>query len=165
LTCAVRSAAKAPTVGVTSRASAHTWRHANTSTPQTPYPVRISKVIRVDFMPTGCRYKIHPMPNLAAMRLPGASLPTQASSGRQTYPSAPQPDALSPQYDHDSPTDPFWHCPSIGDVLRYPSPPAAAVSLTLQDTGPAHPSGRPCHPSRRCIRERKATPPPNRALS
>jgi hypothetical protein len=164
LTFVVRSAAKAPTVGVTSRAFAHTRRRANTSTPQTSYLVRDFEFI--DFlMPTDCRYKIHAMPHLAAMWIPGPSLPTQTSSGRQTYASAPQPATLSPQYDHYCPTGSLWYCPSSRDVLQYASSPAAAISAALHANGPAHPGGRPRHSSRRGIRERKASPPPNHSLS
>jgi hypothetical protein len=115
-------------------------------------------------MPTDRRYKIHTMPHLAAMRIPGPSLPTQTSSGRQTYASEPQPAALDPEYDHDCPTGSLGHCSSSREVLRYASSPAAAVSAALHDS-PAYPSGRPRHSSRRGIRERKTPPPPNHSLS
>lgn len=159
----VQSAAKAPIVGVSSRASAHTRRRANTSTPQTSYPVRGLKFIYF-LMLKACRYKIHAMPHVAAMRIPGPNLPTQTSPGRQTYASEPQPAALDPQYDYSCPTGSLGHCSSSRGALRHASSPTAAASAALYD-GPAHRGGRPRHSSRRGIRERKAPPPPNHSLS
>jgi len=115
------------------------------------------------FMLTGCRYKIHAMPHVAAMRLPSPRLPTQAPPSRQTYLHASNPAALNPQHDHDYPTGPHRRCPACRNVLQCTSCPATSFSAALHDAGPAR-SGGLCHPSRRSIRERETVPSPNRAL-
>jgi hypothetical protein len=166
LTRSVRSAAKAPTVGATFRESAHTWTRADTSIPLTSYPVRVFFRVVIDLlMLTGCRYKIHAVPYLAAMRLPGPRLRTQASSGRQSYHHPSNPAAHNPQHDRDCPTGPLGDCPACRDVPRCVSCPATLFSTALHDTGPIQSSGRLRHPSRRSIRECETAPLPNRALS
>ena len=115
-------------------------------------------------MLTGCRYKIHAVPHLAAMRLPGPRVCTQAPSGRQTYLHASYPAAHGPQHDHDCPTDPLGNCPMCRDVPRRISCSATLLSAALHDASVVHSSGRLRHPSRRSIRKCEAAPPPDCAI-